>query len=286
MARDALLVQEKAASAPLLCRALTDLGYLPVESHDGRQAVSWARQHQPDLVLLAGRAECSADLCRQLKLHRPTNLLGLIQVRDPGAAPSSLQVEPDADLADPACPRAVARAVEQAQDAVRLRRQEETLAEVRFALPSDPDRLEELMECLAPWLTACGLGPHAAQQTNLAVREVVANAIEWGHRGQRERVVLVVCRLDAEKVTLLVRDTGAGFDRTDLPHAARPGDPLSHLKVRAERKLRDGGFGILMASGLVDHLCYNDTGNEALLTRFLPARPRPPLPDPEARLRP
>jgi two-component system OmpR family response regulator len=112
----------------------------------------------------------------------------------------------------------------------------------------------------------------------LAVREVGANAIEWGHSYQRERFVSVHCRLDPDKVSVLVRDSGPGFNPRNLPHAARPGDPLSHLPVRAELRLRDGGFGILMASGLVDHLCYNEAGNEAQLLKFLPARARTPVP--------
>jgi anti-sigma regulatory factor (Ser/Thr protein kinase) len=86
--------------------------------------------------------------------------------------------------------------------------------------------------------------------------------------------VAVTCRLDRDKVSVLVRDSGAGFDPGDLPHAARPGDPLGHLPVRAARQLRDGGFGILMARGLVDQLCYNEAGNEAQLIKYLPARLR------------
>src|SRR5262249_59684380 len=102
--------------------------------------------------------------------------------------------------------------------------------------------------------------------------EIVANAIEWGHGYERSRLVSVSCRLDTEKVTILVRDTGPGFDRHNLPHAARNGDPLSHLPVRAERKLREGGFGILMARGLVDHLCYNEAGKEGRVGEYLPGR--------------
>ncbi len=156
-------------------------------------------------------------------------------------------------------------------------RRESILADIRFALPSEQDRLEELLHHLAPWLSGCGLNPYAVQQMTLAVREVGANAIEWGHRHQRDRLVAVHCRLDPEKVSVLVRDNGPGFDRRNLPHAARPGDPLSHMAVRTELRLRDGGFGILMASGLVDHLVYNDTGNEAQLLKFLPSRGRAPL---------
>ena len=69
-----------------------------------------------------------------------------------------------------------------------------------------------------------------------------------------------------------------------LPHAARHGDSQSHRKVRADRNLREGGFGILVAGGLVDHLCYNDTGNEGLLLKYLPRRRVPSLTATEAAL--
>jgi anti-sigma regulatory factor (Ser/Thr protein kinase) len=188
-----------------------------------------------------------------------------------------LRVEPEAEVEDPCHPPALDRAIERALAARAEARRESTLAEVRFALPSDPDRLEEMLRHLGPWLVGCGLSAYAVQQMTLAVREVGANAIEWGHCYQRERFVSVHCRLDPEKVSVLVRDSGPGFNPRNLPHAARPGDPLSHLAVRAELRLRDGGFGILMASGLVDHLCYNEAGNEAQLLKFLPARARAPL---------
>jgi anti-sigma regulatory factor (Ser/Thr protein kinase) len=304
MARQVLLVQGSAVPASLH-RSLCERSYTLVHLRDGQQALAWARQHQPALVLLGGQRASPestarsgsdrerglpdahrgpdlspADLCRSFKIDRATNLLPLILVGEPSArrACQELVVEPDAELTDPCCPIALPRALEQAVAAGRQRRAEETLAEVRFLLPSAYDPLEELSTLLTPWLTACGLGSHAARQMTLAVREVVANSIEWGHGYQRERLVSVGCRLDNEKVSILVRDSGPGFDRHNLPHAARPGDPLSHLEVRAERKLREGGFGILIASGMVDHLCYNDRGNEALLTRFLPLRPRQPLP--------
>ena len=101
----------------------------------------------------------------------------------------------------------------------------------------------------------------------LAVRELVANAIEWGHKKQPERIVNVVYRIETDRVAVAVRDTGPGFDRRRLPHAASAHDPLTHLSVREARNLREGGFGILMASGLVDELHYNDAGNEVTLIK-------------------
>src|SRR5262249_21019508 len=230
----------------------------------GPRAPWQAAREQPALIVLHERPD-AGDLCRRLKLHRPTNLIPVLQT---SACPvAALVVAPDECLPEP-CPERFAAT------AARLLRRRRELegdgqrAEVRFQVSGDPGALEELSELLQPWFASCDLTPFQARQFNLAVREVVANAVEWGHGNAPDRPVSVTCRLESDRVGVLVRDTGPGFDRHNLPHAARPGDPLSHLPVRAARQLREGGFGILMATGLVDHLCYNDVGNEASLIKF------------------
>jgi anti-sigma regulatory factor (Ser/Thr protein kinase)/CheY-like chemotaxis protein len=267
MVRHVLLAEPASAAGPSLRQPLRQLGYTVHVAHDECPALAWARQCRPDLVVLDG---CLAGLCRSLKAHRATNALPVVEVL-PSGPPLCLRAEPDAELTGPATPAELESAVGRALAAGHQRQREGVLAELSLWLPSDPAELEALGEVLPEWLAGCGLAPFQVRQLALAVHEVVANAIEWGHAYERSRLVSVLGRLDAEKVAVLVRDSGPGFDRADLPHAARPGDPLSHLEVRAQRRLRDGGFGILLATGLVDHLCYNDTGNEGLLIKYLPA---------------
>ena len=45
------------------------------------------------------------------------------------------------------------------------------------------------------------------------------------------------------------------------------------MMVREVLGLREGGFGILMARGLVDDLQYNETGNEVRLVKYFSERP-------------
>ena len=50
---------------------------------------------------------------------------------------------------------------------------------------------------------------------------------------------------------------------------------VQHLDVRNELGIREGGFGIMLAKGLVDEFRYNDKGNEVtLIKRF--EKPTPP----------
>ena len=99
------------------------------------------------------------------------------------------------------------------------------------------------------------------------------NAIEWGNSHQSDRLVDITYLIFDDRVEIVVRDQGPGFDRTALPHAAVAGDPFSHLDVREKLGLRTGGFGLLICQGMVDEMRYNDVGNEVtLIKRFVPSR--------------
>jgi hypothetical protein len=73
-------------------------------------------------------------------------------------------------------------------------------------------------------------------------------------------------------ILYIVRDPGEGFDVGALPHAAiaHPADPVRHIAYRAEHGMRPGGFGLLMARGLVDELLHSSKGNETLIKYLRP----------------
>ena len=78
-------------------------------------------------------------------------------------------------------------------------------------------------------------------------------------------------RIHRDQLEIVVQDQGPGFDRTQLPHAAVPDDPFTHLDVREKLGLRAGGFGLLICQGMVDEMRYNDAGNEVTLIKRFPA---------------
>lgn len=106
----------------------------------------------------------------------------------------------------------------------------------------------------------------------IAFREMLLNAIEHGcslDPSKRIRIEyvrarhMVVCRID---------DPGPGFTLDEIQHAAisNPGaDPMHHVALRAAQGMRPGGFGILLAQGLVDQLIYNEEGSGVLLVKYL-----------------
>jgi anti-sigma regulatory factor (Ser/Thr protein kinase) len=67
-----------------------------------------------------------------------------------------------------------------------------------------------------------------------------------------------------------IADPGQGFAFEDLDHAAiSHADPTEHIRVREEKRLRAGGFGLLMARAQVDELVYNEKHNEVIFMKYL-----------------
>jgi anti-sigma regulatory factor (Ser/Thr protein kinase) len=106
----------------------------------------------------------------------------------------------------------------------------------------------------------------------LAFREILVNAMEHGGEFNPEQVVEVSAVRTRRTIVYYVKDPGPGFDPTQLPHAASPSreeDLLAHAEERAERGLRPGGFGLLLARKIVDEMIYSERGNEVLLIKHI-----------------
>jgi CheY-like chemotaxis protein len=283
MVRKALVVEDEPDTGMLLAEVLRRGGFDPTVLAEGKPAVPWTRENMPDLILLDlmlpdidGYA-----ICEDLKLDRDTNRIPIIMVTARDGHQDKvhgLQVGANFYLTKPFT-------VEQLNEAIRevfgwrdqLQRHG-AQGEIHFQLQSDTHYLEELNHLLASLFLFSGLSQPHIRQLTMAVREIGVNAIEWGHQKQADRIVTVIYRIDPAKITIVIRDTGPGFDPKNLPHAANPADPVGHLVVRETLGIREGGFGLLLARGLVDDLQFNETGNEVRLVKYFP--PRQPVPAP------
>ncbi len=115
--------------------------------------------------------------------------------------------------------------------------------------------------------------PDDAQEGMLdGLREILLNAMEHGAAFNAEQTVEVTGVQTARSIVFYVRDPGAGFRRESLSHAAvaNPAtDPVAHILKREQEGMRPGGYGLLLASGAVDELLYNEVGNQVLLIKYL-----------------
>jgi anti-sigma regulatory factor (Ser/Thr protein kinase)/ActR/RegA family two-component response regulator len=110
------------------------------------------------------------------------------------------------------------------------------------------------------------------QEITLALREILLNAMEHGAAFNPEQVVEVTGVRTGRAMVFYVRDPGAGFRREALSHAASGDpseDPTAHIVQREGDAMRPGGYGLLLASGTVDELIFNEIGNEVLLIKYV-----------------
>jgi len=148
-----------------------------------------------------------------------------------------------------------------------------------------PDRVELSLPCaleaadqLHEFLAGCfaDLQEDVRESVKTSLRELVLNAIEWGGRSDATKRVRVVILRSQSAVICRVIDPGEGFRREDLSHAAvsNPDNrPYNHMAVREQKGLRPGGFGLAIVRGSVDHLIYNDVGNEVVFLKYIDPPP-------------
>ncbi len=277
MSRKALVIEDEKELGLLLGEHLRRWGYEPTILNEGKSAVPWVHEHQPCLVLLDLMLP-DADgftICENLKLDRDTNLIPVVMVTALSGEEDKvkgLQVGANRYLTKPFTAEELAKAIQDAFAWQEDLKRRGTEGEIRFKLQSDTEYLEELNHLLGSLFLFSGLTQTQVKQLTTAVRELGTNAIEWGHRKQSDRIVTVDYRIDPKKVTILIKDTGSGFNPQNVPHAANPEDPIGHMMVREALGLREGGFGILMLRGLVDEMEYNEAGNEVRLVKYFPAQ--------------
>ena len=277
MGRKALVVDDDKDLAYLLGEHLRRWGFDPTVMHEGKSVVGWVRRNQPSIILLDIDLpdQDGFTICENLKLERETNLIPVIMVTILDGQQDKvhgLQVGANRYLTKPFSTENLHRAIQDAFDWQEELTRRGTDGEIHFQLQSDTQYLEELNHLLGSLFLFSGLTETQVKQLTTAVRELGTNAIEWGHKKQVNRIVTVIYRIDPEKITITIRDTGPGFDPKNLPHAAKDEDPVGHMMVRETLGIREGGFGILMSKGLVDDLKYNETGNEVRLVKYFPAR--------------
>jgi DNA-binding response OmpR family regulator len=277
MTRQALIVEDEPDTGNLLAEHMRRWGFDPTVMTQGRPAIPWSQQNQPDVILLDLLLPDieGFEICEVLKLDRETNLIPIIMITALSAPEDKirgLKVGANRYLTKPFSSEDLHQAIDDVLQWKREIASRGADGEVRFQLQSDTEYLEELNSLLSALFLHSGLSETQARQFITAIREMGANAIEWGHQRQVNRIVTVDYHIDPEKITVTVRDTGSGFDRANLPHAAQPEDPVAHMMVREALGLRDGGFGILMSRGLVDEMEYNEAGNEVRLVKYFAPR--------------
>jgi CheY-like chemotaxis protein/anti-sigma regulatory factor (Ser/Thr protein kinase) len=271
-----LVVDDDRATRHILQKVLTDGGYQTTVAKDGIDALAALRRRRFDLLLLdvwmprMNGLELLARLRTRKTKPRvvvmtsddaPQTLLEAVRenafkyVHKPVDAPALLETL-----------RAVLEAPEIPPIEVISARPEWVELVVPCTLDA-VDRIEAVMAHLE-----ADLAPDVRESIGYAFRELLLNAIEWGGRLDATRQVRIACLHSPRMLMYRIADPGPGFKFEDLPHAAigqPPDQPIEHMRVREEKGIRPGGFGLLTVRASVDELLYNEKRNEVVFVKYL-----------------
>lgn len=274
MPRTVLIVDDERDTNDILASLVKARDFVPVQLFRGADVAAAVREHVPDLILLDLMLP-DVDgfvICDQLKRNRETNLIPVIMVtalNDAKNFAAGVRVGANGYLTKPFTTEHLFDLMDKALAWRNEHEQRGTHGEINFDVRSEVTYLQQVNDMLSDLFAHTPLTERQVKDLRQAVMEMGGNAIEWGHRKNSELVLTIVYRIDPEAVTLIIRDQGPGFDPRQIPHAASDEDPIGHIDVRNDLGIREGGFGIMLAKGLVDEFRYNDKGNEVtLIKRF------------------
>jgi CheY-like chemotaxis protein/anti-sigma regulatory factor (Ser/Thr protein kinase) len=145
---------------------------------------------------------------------------------------------------------------------------------IELRVPCDLNAVEPIQRFLAQ------LHDDIPKETREAVggvfRELLNNAIEHGGKCDPSKRVEIKYIHLKRAILYSIKDPGEGFNIEQLEHAAfanPPDQPTRHMDVRREMGLRPGGFGIMLASQVIDELVYNAPHNELIFVKYIEELP-------------
>lgn len=141
---------------------------------------------------------------------------------------------------------------------------------IELRVPCDLNAVEPIQKFLAE--LQGNIAPETREAIGHVFREMLNNAIEHGGKcDMSKRVEVKYIRLK-RAILYSIKDPGEGFDLKAIEHAAFANpddDPFRHMRLRQEKGMRAGGFGIVLASQVVDELIYNKQHNELIFVKYL-----------------
>ena len=117
----------------------------------------------------------------------------------------------------------------------------------RMSVGADPAGVREVGAAFAGFAEAHALPTDVRRSLNVALDELLANAVSHGRTGRDPCSVTVQVELDQERVTVIVADDGTPFD----PFAQDAPDTTLSVEDRPI-----GGLGIHLVGQLMDQVSY------------------------------
>jgi DNA-binding response OmpR family regulator len=274
MPRTVLIVDDERDTNDILASLVKARDFEPIQIFSGAQVFNELEKRTPDLILLDLMLPDidGFAVCDRLKRNRATNLIPVVMVtalQDAHHRAAGVRVGANGYLTKPFTPTQLYKIIDDALAWHDEHLKRGTTGEINFDIRSELTYLQQANDMLADLFAHTPLSERQIKDLRQAIMEMGGNAIEWGHEKNADLVLRLTYRIDPDAVALIIEDQGPGFDPNNLPHAASEEDPIGHIEIRNEMNRREGGFGIMLAKGLVDSFQYNEKGNVVtLIKRF------------------
>lgn len=123
-------------------------------------------------------------------------------------------------------------------------------------ISSDPELLPELEKFIVDLATKSNLRDDKLNNLALSFSEAASNSVVHGNKLDKNKKVRIIVKINDEKMTVVIKDEGKGFDMNSVPDPTKP-----------ENILKDSGRGIHIMRSFLDDLRYNFTpeGTETIL---------------------
>jgi DNA-binding response OmpR family regulator len=277
----ALIIEDDRDQAEVAAQLLRMRNLRPLIAPTGTEGLELAQTHPLAVILLDLMLPDihGIEICRRLRSRPETRMVPIIMLTALGGGENRLRgfwVGATSYVTKPYSAQELFDALAAAHAWKDDLHREQVQGEIQVELNSESTFLKEVNTFLEDQFSATPLSTEQVQQMRQAVLEMGQNAIEWGNKSHVEKLVRIRYRVYGDRIEVVIKDQGAGFNPKNLTHAASSDDPLKHMDVREQLGLREGGFGLLISKGMVDEMRHNSVGNEVtLVKRFLPEPPEP-----------
>ena len=131
----------------------------------------------------------------------------------------------------------------------------EATFEVRV-IPSEPQATSEPKEEILRELESCGFSKDETFACKLALEEAFSNAVKHGNEGDYSKSITVRWAVSRQKVVVVVRDEGGGFEPEAIPDPTHP-----------DRLPLPNGRGIMLMKAYMDEVSFRDQGREVWMVK-------------------
>jgi CheY-like chemotaxis protein/anti-sigma regulatory factor (Ser/Thr protein kinase) len=271
-----LVVDDDRTLQHALVTMLETAGFAATAAADGAAALVQIREKSFDLILLdlglprIGGLDVLAEI---RKLEFPPKVVVVTADDTPGTVLQAIRDRAYQYIVKPTPPKTIVEFVQQVLSAPSKRPIEVVSARLEWLellVPCDLETAERIQGFIEK--LDADLPTDIRDSIGQAFRELLMNAVEWGGKLDPNRSVRIACLRTERMILYRIADPGPGFSLDQLKHAAvsnTTDEPYGHMRVREEKGIRPGGFGLLMTQTLVDELIWNEAHNEVVFLKYL-----------------